>query len=131
MTDTVVSSFQHAFPDHLVLKASDNDTALTRCVWCQIILYQHASVLVGIHGAGLTNIMFMAPGTVLVELTGEYDGRMAPVCGYHGPLAAIFGVHHYLWLWVWKVTMRHPPLYPTEGDFLTLSKEVKEFIATI
>jgi len=33
---------------------------------------------VGIHGAGLTNIMFMKPGGTLVEITGEFDGRMAP-----------------------------------------------------
>ena len=26
----------------------------------------------------------------------EFDGRMTPVCGYHGPFAAIFGLHHYI-----------------------------------
>ena len=131
VASSVVSSFQAAFPDHLVLKASDNDIALKRCVWCQISLYQRASILVGIHGAGLTNIMFMAPGTVLVELTGEFDGRMAPVCGYHGPLAAAFGVHHYLWLWVWKVSMKHPAMYPRLDEIAALGREVKEFVGSL
>jgi hypothetical protein len=131
MTDTVLGAFRETFPGHLVLKASDNDGPLKRCVWCQIALYQRASVLVGIHGAGLTNLMFMAPGTVLVELTGEFDGRMTPVCGYHGPLAAAFGVHHYLWLWVWKITMRHPPRYPRADEFQGLAGEVRQFISTL
>lgn len=131
MADTVVAGFRKSFPDHLVLKASDSDVALKRCVWCQVALYQRASVLVGIHGAGLTNLMFMAPGTVLVELTGEFDGRMAPVCGYHGPLAAAFGVHHYLWLWVWKITMRHNPMYPRADEFEALAGEVREFVSTL
>jgi hypothetical protein len=33
----------------------------------------------------------------VVELIGEFDGRMTPLCGYHGPLAAVFGLHHYVY----------------------------------
>ena len=46
--------------------------------------------------------MFMKPNTVLIEITGQFDGRMMPVCGYHGPLAAIFGVHHYVYYYDWR-----------------------------
>ena len=30
---------------------------------------------------GLTNIMFMPPGSLLVEIVGVFDGRMLPLCG--------------------------------------------------
>jgi len=46
--------------------------------------------------------MFMPPGSLLVEIVGQFDGRMLPVCGYHGPLASIFGVHHYIYYYDWK-----------------------------
>ena len=51
---------------------------LNQCIACQVRLYAKADILVGIHGAGLTNLMFMRPGGTLVEITGEFDGRMAP-----------------------------------------------------
>jgi hypothetical protein len=41
--------------------------------------------------------MFMRPGTVLVEIIGQYDVRMIPVCGFYGPVAAVYGVHHYIY----------------------------------
>ena len=46
--------------------------------------------------------MFMRPGSLLVEIVGQFDGRMLPLCGYHGPLASIFGVHHYIYYYDWK-----------------------------
>lgn len=57
--------------------------------------YESTDVLIGFHGAGITNAMFMKPNSVLIELLGHFDGRMLPLCGYHGPFSAIFGVHHY------------------------------------
>lgn len=50
----------------------------------------------------MTNIMFMPPNSLLVEIVGQFDGRMLPYCGYHGPLASIFGVHHYIYYYDWK-----------------------------
>jgi hypothetical protein len=51
---------------------------------------------------GLTNMMFLRPNTLVVEIVGQFDGRMTPICGYHGPLAAAFGVHHYIYYYDWK-----------------------------
>jgi hypothetical protein len=106
----LVSAFQKNYGDNYrIAIVGDGNDKLTHCVACQIRLYEQADVLVGIHGAGLTNIMFMKPGAVLVELIGEFDGRMTPVCGYHGPLAAAFGIHHYLYFWEWKESGKKPP----------------------
>ncbi len=46
--------------------------------------------------------MFMPPGSLVVEIVGQFDGRMLPLCGYHGSLAAVFGVHHFVYYYDWK-----------------------------
>ncbi len=56
---------------------------------CEVAEYPNVDILVGVHGAGITNVMFMKPGSLLVEIVDVLDGRMLPVCGYHGPLAAL------------------------------------------
>ena len=126
-----MQSFEASFPGHTVLLLSDTNKDMTECIACQIALYQRTNVLVGIHGAGITNIMFMPPDSLLVEVTGEFDGRMAPVCGYHGPLAAAYGVHHYLWLWQWKYNARSKPVYPSKEQYHSLAREAKEFHASL
>eukprot|EP01035_Chromulina_nebulosa_P017072 gene17072-22584_t len=60
-------------------------------------MYANADIVIGVHGAGMTNIMFMRPGSLLVEIVGQFDGRMLPYCGYYGPLASVFGIHHYVY----------------------------------
>jgi hypothetical protein len=44
----------------------------------------------------------MKPGSTMVEITGQFDGRMLPKCGYHGPLATVFGIHHYNYYYDWR-----------------------------
>ena len=62
----------------------------------EVVLYSKTDVVVGFHGAGLANLVFMRPGSLVIEIVSDFDGRYAPVCGYHGPLAAAFGIHHML-----------------------------------
>jgi len=114
----------HYGDNYRIVVVSSNNTQLMSCIACQIRLYRQADVLVGLHGAGLTHIMFMKPGSVLIEATGEFDGRMAPVCGYHGPLAAIYGVHHYLFMWEWRVQGKRPP---TDDEFADLAEGAYQF----
>jgi hypothetical protein len=47
-------------------------------------------------------MIFMPPGSLVVEIAGQFDGRMLPLCGYHGGLASIFGVHHYIYYFDFK-----------------------------
>lgn len=92
---------------------------------CEIAVYRDVDLLVGVHGAGMTNVMFMPPGrSVLLEITGIFDGRILPVCGYHGPLAAIYGVHHVIYHYDSKA---EAPLVMEEGA--RRAKELFAFLA--
>jgi hypothetical protein len=51
---------------------------------------------------GMTNVVFMPRNSLVIEIVGKFDGRMLPVCGYHGPLIAMYGNHHYLHYYDWK-----------------------------
>ena len=46
------------------------------------------------------------------------------VCGYHGPLAAAFGLHHYLFLYEWKASGKRPP---SDEVLSQLAGEAKRF----
>ena len=99
----VVYAFKSKFSGtHEILVMSPDDKEMVNCLACQIDIYKKTDILIGLHGAGVTNLMFMKPNSVLIELVGQFDGRMAPVCGYHGPFAQIFGIHHYIHYWYWK-----------------------------
>eukprot|EP01036_Dinobryon_divergens_P024614 gene24614-33082_t len=84
----VVHAFSAVFRDHLVVPIRSNDENF---------------INFGAHGAGMTNMIFMPRNSLIVELTGEWDGRMLPVCGYHGPLCAACGHHHYIHHYDWDV----------------------------
>lgn len=45
------------------------------CFMDQVLLFSSASILVGLHGAGLTNMLFMKPGGVILELRRTGDNH--------------------------------------------------------
>jgi capsular polysaccharide biosynthesis protein len=57
----------------------------------QISLAANASIVVSVHGAGLTNMLFMDPGSRVMELTSQMDGEQY----YYFTLSNALGHHYY------------------------------------
>ena len=57
----------------------------------QIKIYHGANIIGGLHGGGLTNILFMNPGTKLLEVRRENDNLNN--CYY--TLASELGINYY------------------------------------
>lgn len=83
------------FPHHRIMIFSDQDKDMMLCMACQVQLFSQAEVVVGVHGAGLTNSVFMKPGGILVEAVPRYDSRHAPVTGIFARLAGMNGLSHF------------------------------------
>lgn len=79
-------------------------------------------VIVTTH-AGLTNMMFMPRGGLVVELATQVNPAVLPVCGYYGPLGALCGHHHYLYAYNRK---DDPPI-----DTELLATEVRAFYSKL
>lgn len=90
---------QQAFPDHNVQIFSDLDEELMQCLPCQAQMFQRAKIVVAMHGAGLTNAIYMEPGGIVVECVPNFDSRMAPIIGIFPSLSAIAGLHHFTY-WI-------------------------------
>jgi hypothetical protein len=97
-THSLKTAVIRRFPAHRVVVVAADDPYFVSCfdLACQIRFFALTDVLIGAHGAGLTNMIFMPPAALVVEIVGKFDGRMLPVCGFYGPLAAAFGLHHYV-----------------------------------
>lgn len=52
--------------------------------------------MIGMHGAGLSNMIFMPPESTVVEITAQNDGRMLPGSGPFSRLSMATGVNHYI-----------------------------------
>ena len=90
----VVEGLAAAFPDldWEVFNPSVDDISPSEVVQRSATAFHRASMVVGVHGAALTNVYFMRPGTILVELL---VGR-PPEFACFGRLAAQMGIRlHY------------------------------------
>ena len=83
------------FPEHNVQIFSDTDVDMMMCHACAVQLFHRADVVVGIHGAGLTNMIYMKPGGVVVEGIPQFDSRHAPITGIFPRLSGMMGLNHY------------------------------------
>jgi hypothetical protein len=130
--DSLTDKIPQHFPDSETIIAGEPRLCQTGkddpppSLACDIALYRQADVSIGLHGAAMTNVMFMRPGTVLVEIVGGYDGRMIPVCGIFGPLAAVYGVHHYIYYYDGVLDADSLDI----GDVLGKAKEFIDVIRT-
>lgn len=91
----LMQSLEFFFPNHRVHMFSDLHLDVMSCPPCQLTLFHRADVVIGMHGAGLTNTLYMNAGGVVVEAIPEFDSRHAPITGIFPRLSAIAGLHHY------------------------------------
>jgi hypothetical protein len=56
-------------------------------------------MVVAMHGAGITNTIYMKPGGLVVECVPNFDSRMAPIVGIFPRLSAMAGLHHFTY-WI-------------------------------
>jgi hypothetical protein len=67
-----------ALPDYRIMVSSVDFAHAIRSqgpvqdLACDIQEYSQADMLIGVHGAGLTNMMFMKPGGIVAEIVGGY-----------------------------------------------------------
>ena len=93
--DQMLADLGTSFPNHRIDVFSDADTKLMECRECQIKMFSEADITIAIHGAGITNTMFMQPGGIVVEVIPIFDSRHAPLIGIFPRLSAIIGLNHY------------------------------------
>lgn len=55
----------------------------------QVLLFRDASLVIGPHGAGLTNVLFMDPGSLVIELLPQLSASRA-----YGDLCHLAGLHY-------------------------------------
>lgn len=58
----------------------------------QVSIFSKAKILISIHGAGLTNLMFMPEGSYVLEFRNGKNTRIANNCYFN--LAAVFNQHY-------------------------------------
>ncbi len=91
----VRNALAEVFPHHRIMIFSDQDKEMMLCMACQVQLFSRAEVVIGVHGAGLTNAVFMKPGGILVEAVPRFDSRHAPITGIFARLAGMNGLSHF------------------------------------
>jgi hypothetical protein len=69
---SIIIAFAQAFPQHNIFPLSSKQYGNANySTACDFFLMSHADILVGAHGAGLTNMMFFPVDTLVVEIVGE------------------------------------------------------------
>jgi hypothetical protein len=92
----VVENFRNNFPGFNISVYSDRDVDIMVHPEKAVRLFGRADIVVGMHGAGLTNAMFMQPGSILVEtVVTLYDSRFLPYTGNFPRLSSLVGFHHF------------------------------------
>jgi hypothetical protein len=83
------------FPYHRIELFSDSNTTLMTNPSLQIKMFFDADIVIGFHGAGMTNTMYMKRGGIVVEVMRKFDSRHAPAIGIFPRLSALISLHHY------------------------------------
>jgi Glycosyltransferase 61 len=100
-TERLMSALRSQFPEYDLKLFSDTDELLMGCHACQVRAFAEADVLIGMHGAGLSNQLYMKPNSAIVELCPyPNDGRCLLGGGPFSRTAALLS-HNYM--------IHHPP----------------------
>jgi hypothetical protein len=76
----IEKAFQQHFPNHYIIHhASSFVSDPSYCYLCTIDELSRADVLVGMHGAGLTNQMFIPVGGLIVEMSQYFNCGNVPI----------------------------------------------------
>jgi len=95
-TEKLLVNLQTTFPTYNVVLYSDRNDTMMRCYGCQIRAFAEADVLIGVHGAGLGNMIYMKPNSAVVELAPYgNDGRCLLGGGPFSRAAAVLA-HNYM-----------------------------------
>lgn len=114
-TEEIVKALESTFSDLKVVLFSDRNISLMSCHSCQIQQFAEANVLIGVHGAGLANMLYMEPNSAVIEI-GPYgnDGRILLGGGPFSRMAAVMS-HNYM--------IHHPPF--EEYEWMNSDKTCK------
>ncbi|RYH19207.1 glycosyltransferase family 61 protein [archaeon] len=93
----MVDVLKASYPDKPIEVFADTNRTLMTCPLCQAQMFSEADLVIGYHGAGLSNMMFMKPGGVVVEVVYYYDSRHAPVVGIFPRISDIIGLNHLIY----------------------------------
>ena len=76
-TMLLMNELQRTFINHYDIRIySDRNESVMKCFECQIQIFHEAKVLIGVHGAGLSYMLYMQPNSAVVELAPyPNDGR--------------------------------------------------------
>ena len=73
-----------------ILEFSDEEEALLRCYTCVLAIFRRARIVVGKHGAGLSNMLVSAPNSAVLEIWDNFN----PPCFLD--LAHTLGLEHHM-----------------------------------
>jgi len=92
----IKTEIARSLPGYRVEVFDDSNIKLMKCNACQLRLFQEAYALIGIHGAGLANSLFMQPTRAVVEITPYgNDGRTIIGGGLFSRMASVMS-HSYM-----------------------------------
>ena len=92
----IFSMLEISFPKYSIVMFSDRNETLMKCYSCQIRAFAKTDVLIGIHGAGLSNMLYMKPNSAVVELAPyANDGRCVLGGGPFSRIASVMS-HNYM-----------------------------------
>ena len=95
-TKRLQDSLVAKFPGYDVKLFDDKDPLLMGCIACQIKKFAEASVVVGMHGAGLANIIYMRPNSAVIEFCPYGNDGRCIIGGGPFNRAAVLLSHDYL-----------------------------------